>query len=71
VTGFVVLGLAVFVFHGASQAHSKLATDTLHANLTQACVLALPANPDTGRDPALVRLCFTQYDLQPPQLQNP
>jgi hypothetical protein len=31
-----------------------------------ACVLAIPADPQTGRDPALVALCFQNEGLQPP-----
>lgn len=41
--------------------------DTLHANLAQACVLALPVTDD-GRDPRDVEECFTQYGLEPPVL---
>lgn len=68
VTSAIVIGGLVLGFHGQSADQAKLAEDTLHANLAQACVLALPVDLDTGRNPQDVKLCFTQYGLEPPSI---
>lgn len=41
------------------------------ANLAIACELALPVDPETGRNQADVRFCFTQYGFEPPLLAEP
>lgn len=64
----LVVGGLVLVFSGQSAQERQLQSDTLHANLAQACVLSLPVDPVTGRDPKSVKQCFTQYNLQPPSL---
>lgn len=56
----------------------KLQADSLQssreardANLAIACELALPVDPETGRNQEDVRFCFTQYGFAPPQLATP
>jgi hypothetical protein len=70
VTAGLILGVLLVGFSGQTAAQQKVQEDTLHANLAQACVLALPVT-ETGRDPADVQECFTQYGLQAPLLHTP
>jgi len=65
----IVVGVTV-AFHGQTAEQKQVQDDTLHANLAQACVLALPVT-DTGRDPQDVEECFTQYGLEAPLLHKP
>lgn len=66
----IVTGLNV-AYHGQQVEQDRVAHVLVDTNLAQACILALPSDPITGRDPALVKLCFTQYGLQPPKTLNP
>lgn len=70
VTSAVIIVGLVVGFAGQTDETTKLAEDTLHANLAQACVLALPVD-EMGRPPELVKLCFTQYQLQAPSIVRP
>lgn len=65
----IILGLVVG-FAGQTAQEKQVREDTLHATLATACVLALPVDPDTGRDPGAVSLCFTQYGLEAPALHG-
>lgn len=69
-TSVVIVAGLVIGFHGQTESEVARQEDTLHANLAIACVLALPVDLDTGRDPDSVKLCFTQYQLQPPTLRG-
>ena len=69
VTAGIILAVLIIGFAGQTATERQVQQDTLHANLAQACVLALPVD-ETGRDEALVQLCFTQYGLQAPRLQG-
>lgn len=65
----IIVGLVVG-FHGQTQDEVARQEDTIHANLAIACVLSLPVSIENGRDPDDVKLCFTQYQLQPPTLRG-
>ncbi len=65
-TAAVIVGALIFGFAGQTAAEAKVREDTLHATLATACVLSLPVDPEMGRDPTAVQLCFTQYDLEAP-----
>jgi hypothetical protein len=64
----IVAGLTI-AFSGQTAEEKKLLEETKNANLAIACVLSLPVG-ETGRDPVMVSLCFTQYDLEPPLLHQ-
>ena len=66
----VITGVLILGFRGQTNQEREVEQQTLYANLAQACVLALPVDPETGRDPGDVAQCFTQYGLQPPGLAN-
>jgi hypothetical protein len=69
-TAGLILAVLVVGFNGQTQAQRKVQADTLNASLATGCELALPVS-SSGRDPDLVRMCFTQYGLVPPVTQNP
>lgn len=69
-TVIIIAGLGL-VYGEQTRKEAELAEVTLYANLSQACVLALPVDPVTGRDPEDVKFCFTQYGLQAPALAHP
>lgn len=69
VASFIIVGGLVIGFAGQSAREAKVLQDTLNANLALACVISLPV-PESGRDPELVELCFTQYELTPPITHN-
>lgn len=56
----------IFASRGTTKQQQEVANTLLRTNLAQTCVLVLPVDPLKGRDPELVKLCFTQYNLQPP-----
>lgn len=57
----VLLLLAVTAALGNSQAEG------VRYQKAVACELAIPSDPETGRDPSAVALCFQTEGLQPPQ----
>lgn len=69
-TTTIILAGITIAFRGQTSQQQQVADTLVRTNQAIACELALPVT-DTGRDPALVSLCFTQYDLQPPLTQNP
>lgn len=71
VTAAVIIGGLSLVYGQQTKDQQQRELDTIHAGLATACVLALPVDPETGRDPDAVRNCFTQYDLEAPQLTAP
>jgi hypothetical protein len=70
VIALIIVGVLIVGFHTQTAAQVQREQDTLHANLAQACVLALPVDPVNGRDPDNVKACFTQYGLQAPLIQT-
>jgi hypothetical protein len=77
ITSAVIIVMLTLAYSGANardeQRNDQLAivAQTLVAtNQAIACELALPVT-DTGRDPELVKACFTQYGLQAPGTLNP
>lgn len=68
VTSVVILGGLIIGFSGQNAEEVARQEATLNATLALACEFALPVDLDTGRDPDAVRLCFTQYNLEPPKL---
>ena len=68
VIGSIITAVLIVSFREQTAEERRVEQQTLFANLAQACVLALPVNSETGRDPRDVALCFTQYGLQPPGL---
>ena len=68
VTAVVVVVVLWLIFAGQANQEQEVQEQTLNANLATACVLALPSDPVSGRDPESVRLCFTQYGLKPPSV---
>ena len=56
----IFLLLAVTAALGNSQAEG------VKYQKATACELAIPSDPNTGRDPALVAVCFTNEGLSPP-----
>jgi hypothetical protein len=71
ITSGVILVVLIYGFRGQTEQERQLQQDTLRANLAQACVLSLPVHPVDGRDPVSVKLCFSQYGIQPPELVRP
>jgi hypothetical protein len=71
ITAGIILVVLIFGFRGQTEQERQLQQDTLRANLAQACVLSLPVDPIDGRDPVSVKLCFSQYGIQPPELVHP
>jgi len=69
-TAGIIITALIIGFAGQTAAEAKVREDTLHATLATACVLALPVDPDSGRDPDQVQLCFTQYGLEAPVLHG-
>lgn len=69
-TVIILFGLTA-VYGGQTREQNQIAETLVHTNLAQACILALPVDPVTGREPSLVKLCFTQYGLEPPSTLNP
>jgi hypothetical protein len=67
-TSAIILGVLIVGFRGQTQYERQLQLETLYANLAQACVLALPVDPEVGRPADAVKQCFIQYNLQPPSL---
>lgn len=59
ITLIILLMLLTFAFG------NQQATATKYAKAT-ACELAVPSDPITGRNPALVAQCFTSVGLEPP-----
>ena len=70
VIAVIITGVLIVGFAGQTNQERLLERQTLYANLAQACVLALPVDPDTGRDADDVKLCFTQYGIPAPILQH-
>ena len=77
ITTAVILAGLTLAFGGSTRQQQEVAkrlaefqVQTFKATLASACVLSLPVDPETGRDPELVDLCFTQYDLEPPLTHN-
>ena len=70
VTAGIILAVLIIGFAGQTATERQVQQDTLYANLAIACELALPVDPDTGRDEADVMQCFTQYGLQAPRLHG-
>lgn len=68
-TAFIITGGLIVGFRGQTAAERLVERQTLNANLATACVLTLPVE-EQGRDPDLVELCFTQYDLPAPRLHD-
>lgn len=69
----LAFGLSALSSHGQEKAVREVNQNT--ALTTQylsaiACELALPVDPQTGRDPLLVQACFSNQHLQPPQFLN-
>ena len=69
-TVMILAGLGL-VYGEQNRQRDQLAETTLYANLAQACVLSLPVDPEVGRPEEDVKLCFTQYGLQAPELTHP
>lgn len=69
-SAIIIVGLN-FAYSSQTKEQERVAHVLVDTNLAQACILALPSDPVTGRDPGLVKLCFTQYGLQPPKTLNP
>lgn len=70
VTAGIIVGSLILGFAGQNANEREVREATLHATLATACVLALPVDPETGRDQVLVQFCFTQYGLEAPLLHN-
>lgn len=66
-TAGIILAVLVIGFRGQTEHEREVLEQTLHANLAQACVLALPVS-EMGRDANDVRECFAQYGLEPPRI---
>ena len=66
----IITGVLIVGFRGQTNQEREVEQQTLYANLAQACVLALPVDPEKGRNAGDVAQCFTQYGLQPPGLVN-
>ena len=66
----IITGVLILGFRGQTNEERRVQQQTLFANLAQACVLALPVDPEAGRDASDVAQCFTQYGLQPPGLAH-
>ena len=66
----IITGVLILGFRGQTNQEREVEQQTLYANLAQACVLALPVDPEKGRNAGDVAQCFTQYGLQPPGLVN-
>ena len=78
ITSLIILGVLIAASNiinkdrnEREEAVIQLQQETLNAVLAQACELALPVDPDTGRDPALVKECFTQYGIEAPSVLDP
>lgn len=63
VYGVIILMLLM----GATQVLGNTQQETLKVQRSVACVLALPVNPDEGRDLEDVADCFYREGLEPPQ----
>lgn len=71
ITATIIIAGLVVTDVGHTKEQQDIAETLVHTNQAQACILALPSDPTTGRDPQLVKLCFTQYGLEPPVTLNP
>lgn len=67
ITTVIIVGGIQVIFGAQAQREEDLAEQLVRSNLANACLLQLPSDPDTGRDPADVKFCYTQYDLEPPK----
>lgn len=71
ITSVIIITGILVVFGNQGERQADITETLLHTNLAQACILALPSDPVTGRDPTLVKQCFIQYGLEPPTTLNP
>jgi hypothetical protein len=61
--GVIILVLLI----GASKITGDMQAEAVKYQKAVACELAIPSDPDTGRDPLLVSDCFVAEGLQPPR----
>lgn len=66
VTGVIITLALIVGFSGQTANEREVREQTLNASLATACVLALPVDPEKGRDQDAVADCFTQYGLEAP-----
>lgn len=64
-TSIIILLILVFAFSGQSKQQQAALDEIRAGTLATVCVLALPVDPNVGRDPVAVTQCETKYGLTP------